>query len=104
MPPRPPLEALGVTYRRIPVLAIGNDLYLDTSLAVAALEKAFPKNPLASSEASWGVQLASSFFWSDRAIFRGAAGLLPWDKMPAAFVVDRGESYLWTLGSSNLEA
>ena len=29
MPPRSELALLGVTYRRIPVLAIGNDVYLE---------------------------------------------------------------------------
>ncbi|KAL8278052.1 hypothetical protein RQP46_009512 [Phenoliferia psychrophenolica] len=92
MPPRSALaDSLGVTYRRIPVLAIGNDVFLDTSLAVLALERIFPANPL--STASWGLQTASSFFWADRAVFRVAASLLPWDKMPDAFVKDRS-SYM----------
>ena len=30
--PRPQLESLGITYRRIPVLAVGKDVYCDTSL------------------------------------------------------------------------
>lgn len=30
--PRPDLEALGITYRRIPLLAIGRDVYCDSSL------------------------------------------------------------------------
>jgi glutathione S-transferase len=41
--PRPELSsALGVSYRRIPVLAIGNDVYCDTSLIASALERNFP--------------------------------------------------------------
>ena len=35
--PRPQLESLGITYRRIPVLAIGKDVYCDTSLIVARI-------------------------------------------------------------------
>ena len=30
--PRPQLESMGITYRRIPVLAVGKDVYCDTSL------------------------------------------------------------------------
>lgn len=35
--PRPDLRRLGVKYRRIPVLAIGRDIYLDTRLIIAKL-------------------------------------------------------------------
>ncbi|KAI0205935.1 glutathione S-transferase [Astrocystis sublimbata] len=36
--PRPDLNLLGVSYRRIPVLSIGRDVYLDTRLIVQKLE------------------------------------------------------------------
>jgi hypothetical protein len=36
--PRPDLALLGVHYRRIPVLAIGRDIYLDTRLILRQLE------------------------------------------------------------------
>jgi hypothetical protein len=39
--PRPDLALLPVQYRRIPVLAIGRDVYLDTRLILRALER-FP--------------------------------------------------------------
>ena len=32
--PRKDLEALGITYRRIPVLAVGKDVYCDSSLII----------------------------------------------------------------------
>lgn len=76
MPPRPALQQLGITYRRIPVLAIGADVYFDTSLAVVALEEAFPEVSLKGR--SWPVQLAAGLFWSDRQIFTLAAALIPW--------------------------
>jgi len=47
MLPRPDLEALGVSYRRIPVLAIGRDIYCDTRLILQKLESRFPDSPLA---------------------------------------------------------
>lgn len=42
MLPRPEINDLGIGYRRIPVLAIDNDVYCDTSLIVSVLEKRFP--------------------------------------------------------------
>ncbi|KAL9070969.1 MAG: hypothetical protein Q9157_005630 [Trypethelium eluteriae] len=43
MPPRPDLSSLlGLSYRRIPVLAIGRDIYLDTRLILSVLSRRFP--------------------------------------------------------------
>lgn len=72
IPPRTALELLGVHYRRIPVLVIGSEVYLDTSLAVLALERAFPERSLKGR--SWGVQTASAFFWADRTIVSRPGG------------------------------
>lgn len=41
MLPRPDLTALGVTYRRSPVMSIGRDIYYDTRLIIAKLEEMF---------------------------------------------------------------
>lgn len=47
MMPRPLLkETLGLSYRKIPILAIGREIYCDTSLIIEALEHYFPP-PLA---------------------------------------------------------
>ncbi|KAI0427630.1 glutathione S-transferase [Xylaria sp. FL1042] len=40
--PRPDLSLLGVSYRRIPVLSIGRDVYLDTRLIIQKLETLYP--------------------------------------------------------------
>ncbi|KAH7026071.1 uncharacterized protein B0I36DRAFT_329819 [Microdochium trichocladiopsis] len=40
--PRPDLQLLGLSYRRIPLLAIGRDVYLDTRLIIAKLEQLYP--------------------------------------------------------------
>ncbi|KAI0812101.1 glutathione S-transferase [Xylaria sp. FL0064] len=42
MLPRPDLSLLGVSYRRIPVLSIGRDVYLDTRLIIQKLETLYP--------------------------------------------------------------
>ena len=47
--PRRDLEALGITYRRIPVLAIGKDVYCDSSLIFDVILKTENKNSLATS-------------------------------------------------------
>ncbi|KAL8804256.1 MAG: hypothetical protein Q9200_005905 [Gallowayella weberi] len=48
--PREDLSALGVKYRRIPVLSIGRDIYCDTRLILEKLEKKFPSGALGASQ------------------------------------------------------
>jgi hypothetical protein len=43
--PRPDLQALGINYRKIPILAIGRDIYLDTRIIIETLEKYIQKAP-----------------------------------------------------------
>ncbi|KAI1133288.1 hypothetical protein F5Y10DRAFT_85570 [Nemania abortiva] len=40
--PRPDVALLGVSYRRIPLLSIGRDVYLDTRLIIQKLEALYP--------------------------------------------------------------
>jgi len=91
MPPRPALQRLGVTYRRIPVMAIGNDLFFDTSLMVSELEKRFtPENGHpALLDVHRGIQEIASAFWSDRILFPITGSLLPQKKLSEAFIKDR---------------
>lgn len=97
-PPRPPLLSLGLTYRRIPVLAIGNELYCDTSIASLALEtifsraKGFKSIDGGNAEGcDFMMEWGSAQFWSDRTLFRLASGLLDWGKLDAHFIKDRSE-------------
>ncbi|PFH46162.1 hypothetical protein AMATHDRAFT_8132 [Amanita thiersii Skay4041] len=102
--PRPEItDFLGVTYRRIPILAIGNDIYCDTRqdavcehLIVTALERHFPAAhygtifPKAKVTGKIDSGLAQALsHYGESAIFPPAVTLLPWDKMPASFVQDR---------------
>ena len=48
--PRPDLAELGIAYRRIPVLTIGRDVYLDTRLILRKLEEKFPDGRLGASK------------------------------------------------------
>ncbi|KAI1485205.1 hypothetical protein F5X96DRAFT_691127 [Biscogniauxia mediterranea] len=40
--PRPDVAALGIAYRRIPLMSIGRDVYLDTRLMLTKLEQLYP--------------------------------------------------------------
>ena len=97
--PRPELsDHLGVTYRKIPVLAIGNDVYCDTSLIAPALEKRFPASQgygtlypprVGGGKADTGLALVLKMYWSDRTVFPLAVTGIPWKKFPQEFLDDR---------------
>ncbi|EIW61458.1 uncharacterized protein TRAVEDRAFT_162670 [Trametes versicolor FP-101664 SS1] len=97
--PRPDLaDRLGVTYRRIPVLAIGKDVYCDTSLIAAVLERRFPPSEgyatffparKGGGKADTGMIKALSFSYGDRTVFPLAAENLPYKKFPPEFLKDR---------------
>lgn len=110
--PRPELsELLGISYRRIPVLAIGNDVYCDTSLIAYALERRFPASAGHGSifpkrkggKADTGMIKAFQTY-TDKMVFSLAGGQLPWNKFPEAFLKDRSEVcafaliHSWSLG------
>jgi len=97
--PRPEIkELLGIDYRRIPILAIDNDVYCDTSLIVSVLERRFPPSSgygtiFPSGKhgrgADTGAIKAFAQFYADSTLFSPAAALLPWDKLPEAILKDR---------------
>ncbi|KAL1723372.1 hypothetical protein EV715DRAFT_190629 [Schizophyllum commune] len=100
--PRPELsELLGLGYRRIPVLAIGRDLYCDTSLIASVLERRFPasagygtlfpKRRDGSTTDTGSLVKAFAQFYADSALFPTAVPFVPWDKVPAAFLADRSK-------------
>ena len=95
--PRPDLEALNIRYRRIPLLAIGKDIYYDTSLILAKLETLYPDNRLGATASQPTEQALETLIekWA-APIFPLAFHLLPTD-MPllkdSALVKDRTE--LW---------
>ena len=100
--PRPDLEALGVNYRRIPVVAIGRDIYCDTLLILQKLEKLYPaggniKQSLAGTTPEHkGLELLLEK-WTDVVVFpRAAADAIPLDHplvVDPKFIKDRSE--LW---------
>lgn len=80
--PRPDLsELLGITYRRIPLLAIGRDIFADTRLIIAELSRRFPEaiqDQTLGPDPSAGVLTKFLDDWSDE-IFTSAIKLLPKD-------------------------
>jgi len=79
--PRPDTEALGVRYRRSPLLAIGRDVYADTRLMLQRLEELFPASEaspgLAANGQSAGIAALLQKFTVDMSVFQYAARLIP---------------------------
>ncbi|KAL7948878.1 hypothetical protein V8C42DRAFT_312577 [Trichoderma barbatum] len=96
MLPRPDVARLGIAYRRIPILSIGRDIYLDTRLQLPKLEAMYPELPRlgASTAEQKGLERLLSAFMIDGGIFQQSSRLLPLDlpflKDPKYFK-DRGD-------------
>jgi len=130
--PRPEItERLGVIYRRIPILAIGNDIYCDTrfvtlrrffffsgthpfvepSLIVSVLERRFPPvegygtlfpKRKNGETTDTGLIKAFSTFYADSTLFLPTTNLLAWDKMPETFLKDRSAVCLSIIHSAHM--
>ncbi|KAK3670229.1 hypothetical protein LTR78_009884 [Recurvomyces mirabilis] len=99
--PRPDLEALGVNYRRVPVISLGRDIYCDSLLCIEKLEELYPgsEGGYKALSASGGTEFALEKLlekWTDVVVFKPAAAVIPTSldlmKDPA-FQKDREE--LW---------
>ena len=76
--PREQLEELGVNYRRIPILAIGKDIYCDSRIMFDKLEELFPKNLLGAQEPfQKGVEYLLENWVNDGGPFWRTASLIP---------------------------
>ncbi|KAI9812281.1 MAG: hypothetical protein M1827_004730 [Pycnora praestabilis] len=94
-PPREDLSALGIAYRRIPLLAIGRDIYADTRLILDKLEAKYPDGALGASAADRkGVEKLLEKWIIDGGVFLRCTQAMPPD-LPllkdANFVKDREE-------------
>jgi glutathione S-transferase len=95
--PRTDLASLGITYRRIPVLAINGEVFCDTALIIRELERRFPEGKLGDDEGEWEKWEE----WSN-GIFPDAAKLISTDlplMKDKRFVKDR-EEYSGRVGGS----
>ena len=78
--PRPDLELLGIRHRRIPLLAIGRDVYADTRLILAKLEATHPSTPrldTARSPEHRALRKLLEVWTVDAGLFERAAALIP---------------------------
>ncbi|EJD01143.1 uncharacterized protein FOMMEDRAFT_110715 [Fomitiporia mediterranea MF3/22] len=99
--PRPEItDTLGIAYRRIPILSIGNDVYCDTSLIIPALERRFPPSlgfPTLfpqrkdGAKADTGMIKAFAAFYADRPLFTLGSNALPYNKFPPEMIADRSK-------------
>ncbi|KAK7037545.1 hypothetical protein VNI00_011037 [Paramarasmius palmivorus] len=100
--PRPEItDLLGLKYRRIPILAIGNDIYCDTSLIAAALERRFPESKTlfprrkGGAKADTGLIQAFVRHFSDDVLFFNGVMSMSWENRDPKFIEDRSKhSYL----------
>jgi glutathione S-transferase len=90
--PKPLLMPLTGGYRRTPVMQIGADIYLDTTLIAAELERRHPEPTL---YPSGGPGLAAMLTaWADQNLFLPAANFslaMVAEKLPAGFFEDRAK-------------
>ncbi|SMQ69393.1 Glutathione S-transferase [Altererythrobacter xiamenensis] len=86
MMPKPDLVSLTGGYRRAPVMQIGADIYCDSQVIMAEIERRFPE-PLADVGPSWPINLWADRIWFQHsvAIIFGSLG----DKVDPAFIEDR---------------
>ncbi|KAI1499822.1 hypothetical protein F5X99DRAFT_410610 [Biscogniauxia marginata] len=93
--PRPDVAVLGIAYRRIPLMSIGRDVYLDTRLILAKLEQLYPPGAshpglLSANDPDRDRALAHLLSQRAAALFTRAAQLLPAAQVSnPAFVRDR---------------
>jgi glutathione S-transferase len=95
LPPRPLLSPLTGGYRRAPVLQIGADIYCDTNIILAALERLHPQPSLAPA-AGAGIAQGLGFAW-ERQMWIPTIGVLVHyigEHIPPEFIKDRKEGYL----------
>ena len=79
--PRPDLEALGITYRRIPLLAIGKDVYADSSAVIDIIQSTLvglPTSPADKAYEAWG-----------NLVFQEVLSIIPKAALAPDFVKDR---------------
>ena len=84
--PKPDLIPLTGGYRRIPVMQIGADVYCDTQVILAELERRYP-SPAVVRGADWAVNL-----WADRLWFQASVAVIFAEigaNIPKAFADDR---------------
>ncbi|KAF1843203.1 uncharacterized protein K460DRAFT_287485 [Cucurbitaria berberidis CBS 394.84] len=115
MLPRPLLTStFALHYRKIPILAIGREVYCDTSLIIEALEHVFSASqgwgslyPKYEGVNEWtyrGLVRGFASFWTDKSLFRTTTGLIPSSVWSSSFGKDRAQLIGHALDPSKLAA
>jgi glutathione S-transferase len=102
MLPRPLLTStFALGYRKIPILAIGREIYCDSFLIIEALEHFFPSThgwgtvyPKFNGVDEWtyrGLVRGFASFWTDKPLFRVTTGLIPSSVWASDFGKDRAQ-------------
>jgi hypothetical protein len=82
------------------VLAIGRDVYVDTSLIASVISRRFPSSEgfgslfpskTGGGPPDTGLVKALAMYYTDRAVFPLATTMVPWEKVPPALVEDRSK-------------
>ncbi|KAF2034483.1 hypothetical protein EK21DRAFT_97570 [Setomelanomma holmii] len=77
--PRPDLASIGVGYRKIPIMAIGKDVYCDSRLIISKLDALHPNSNLTPrTAAELGVQKLFENYSVDGGVFGNAVKLMPY--------------------------
>ena len=82
--PRPVLEGLGIHYRRIPILAIGRDIYCDSRCMIDHLERLYTVTPQLGFDQKakpfeYGIQQVLENWAFDGGLFQRTAQMIPPD-------------------------
>jgi glutathione S-transferase len=76
--PRPDLQAIGVAYRRIPLMTIGKDVYCDTRIMLRKLEELFPEGRIgATTPEGRALQKLLDIWHNEAGLFMKGAQSLP---------------------------
>lgn len=87
--PRPDLSSLDVAYRRMPLLAIGKDIYCDSRLIISKLESLYPASALKPpTSADDGIRKLFETWTVDGGIFANAVKLMPY-WLPGSFLSNK---------------
>ncbi|KPI41202.1 uncharacterized protein AB675_8195 [Cyphellophora attinorum] len=106
--PRPVLrDYFNITYRKIPILMLGREAYIDTSLQTTALEHYLPPSPQHPTLYPYKggrttSRLLTSYF-TDRPFFRAVCGLMPASVWRSQFGRDRASLIGHTLDPEKLD-
>jgi glutathione S-transferase len=94
--PRPDLAELGISYRRIPVLAIGRHVYCDSRMILQVLQERYPLPETTMNGSDKAIQRLLQD-WTNDQIFSHATNCLPFERSAVgsnpAFLKDRSEAF-----------